>query len=141
MARQHNLSITSKQAEKIKLEIAGLLKNDTRSTVVEGIYANGALKEIAIFSKEIREIFVSYFGKIAKSIEKVLADCSSEVMSDISRAGIYLCGGISQIIGLDRFLADKLNLPVYVDDDGEFSTILGAGVLVNNSGLADKIKL
>lgn len=141
MQRQHGLSISAKQAERIKIELGSLLKNDTRSMFVDGVDCNNNLQEILIYSREIRDIFVAYFEKVAQSINTVLADCSSEVISDISRAGIYLCGGISQIIGVDRFLATKLNLPVYVHDEGEFSTIFGAGVLINNSELVDKIRL
>ncbi len=137
---QHGLSISAKQAEKIKIEIAGLLKNDTRSISIEGFDQNGMLQEMVIFSKEIREIVEAFFEKVALGVEKVLAYCSSDVVSDLARAGIYLCGGLSQIIGVDKFLANRLNLPVYVDDDGEFSTIFGAGVLINNPDIVTKIK-
>ena len=55
-----------------------------------------------------------------------------EVLKDINQLGLYVCGGVSNITGVDKYLSKLLQLPVYVDPDADSTVILGLGNLLNN---------
>ena len=65
--------------------------------------------------------------------------CSTEVLKDISKFGIYICGGLSNLTGIEKYISAKLKLPVYKDADADSSVIRGAGNLLNNPMLLNKL--
>lgn len=126
--------------ETIKNSIGSLLSNDISSINVVGLENDTKhRKEIRIFSNDILPIICGAFNKIADSCETLLNMCSSEVLQDINKFGIYVCGGVSNITGVDKYLSKILNLPVYVDVDPDSSVIMGAGNLLNNQTLLNNI--
>lgn len=126
--------------ETIKNSIGSLLSNDISSINVVGLEIDTKhRKEIRIFSNDILPIICGAFNKIADSCETLLNMCSSEVLQDINKFGIYVCGGVSNITGVDKYLSKILNLPVYVDVDPDSSVIMGAGNLLNNQTLLNNI--
>ena len=126
--------------EKIKNSVGSLLNNDISSINVVGLEIDTRhRKEIRIFSKDILPIICGAFNKIADACEALLNMCSSEVLSDINKFGVYVCGGVANITGVDKYLSKILNLPVYVDVDPDSSVIMGAGNLLNNQVLLNNI--
>lgn len=140
--KEHKTIIGSKACEGVKNDVASLFKNDLRSITLSGIdMDNNNHTEIVVFSKEVKPIIENFFDKVIAGIDKVLNECSSEVIGDINRSGIYLCGGVAQITGIEKYVASKVNLPVYVDTDPALSVIDGAGVLLNNPSLVESVKI
>lgn len=126
--------------ETIKNSVGSLLKNDISSITVVGLEIDTKRrKEIKIYSQDILPIMAGAFSKIADACEAILNMCSSEVLSDINKLGVYVCGGVANITGVDKYLSNLLNLPVYVDVDPDSSVIMGAGNLLNNQNLLSSI--
>ncbi|MBR2468242.1 MAG: rod shape-determining protein [Clostridia bacterium] len=126
--------------ETVKNSIGSLLNNDISAINVVGLEIDTQRrKEIRLYSQEILPIIAGAFNKIAEACEALLNMCSSEVLSDINIYGIYVCGGVANITGVDKYMSKLLNLPVYTDVDPDSSVILGAGNLLNNQTLLNTI--
>lgn len=129
----HNIEIIDKTAKEIEKEIGTLLPNDMITIKSWGV--NISTKEINTFnisSQELFPIFFNIYSKIADAIEMILKASDNETIAQIKDNGLYVFGGCANITGLERFLRNRLNLPVVIDDDCEFTSIIGAGKLLAN---------
>ncbi len=138
--QEYQVILGDNTLEIVKNSIGSLLNNDISSINVVGLELDTKRrKEIRLFSQEILPIVAGAFNKISEACEALLNMCSSEVLSDINKFGVYVCGGVANITGIDKFLSKTLNLPVYVDVDPDSSVIMGAGNLLNNQTLLVRI--
>ncbi len=134
------ISVSIQSCEMILSSIGTLLPNDIRHFDFEGLdIETKRYKTGMIFSAEIFPIVSRCIDKVADSIEVVLSMCSSDVIADIHKNGIYLCGGLSKITGIDKYLTEKLGYNIYTDIEPEVTIISGAGILLNNARLIDTI--
>lgn len=130
---QYQIELGQNTVETIKNSIGSLLVNDISSINVVGMEIDTKRRtEIKLFSQDILPILEGAFGKIAEACESLISMCSSEVLKDINQLGLYVCGGVSNITGVDKYLSKLLQLPVFVDPDAESTVILGLGNLLNN---------
>lgn len=134
------VEIDDELAEELKIETATLLNNDIKSFKFNGINSGTReLTDVEIKSQDIVFIFANVFKTVIGKIIDLLQNCSDEELTDIHRSGIYLCGGTTQITGLEKFLRTNLGLPVYIDVDPENTIIFGAGTLLNQPAELNKI--
>jgi len=106
--------------EKVKQECGSLFLQDTTSMEVNGIDYNTKMpKTIMINAQDVRNAIVSFFDLLVSSIESVLNECSPDIVADLTPNGIYVTGGMANIVGLENFLCKKLNLPVHIPDSPE----------------------
>lgn len=133
LLRTYNLVISDQQAEHIKINIGSLLQNDMRSFSVDGIDAKTRVyrKEV-VFTADIMPILQTFFDQVVAVIQNLLSFSSTETLAEIHKRGIYLCGGMTKIIGLERYLREKLSLPIFIDIHPEQTVILGAGTLLSH---------
>lgn len=138
--QKYQIVLGSNSLEIVKNSVASLLINDISYINVVGMELDTKQRrELRVFSKDILPIVTGAFNKISDACETLLNMCSSEVLADIHEYGIYVCGGVANVTGLDKFLSKKLNVPVFVDVDPDSSVILGAGNLLNNQNLLNYI--
>ena len=135
-----NAMFGSNTLEEIKNQAGSMLKNDISSVTCFGTdLTTRERKKVRILSQDIYPVLETAINKICEASEAVLDMCSTEVLKDIHRFGIYICGGLSNITGIDKFIGNKLKLPVYVDVDPDSSVIMGAGNLLNNPVLLNNV--
>ena len=72
---------------------------------------------------------------IIACIRWVLERTPPELAADVMRAGIHLTGGASQLLGLDKLIADQLGIPVLQAREPGDATITGMGYLIENPDL------
>lgn len=124
----------------INTDLVSLFESDANKMVVVGTDADTRnVKKITISSREILPIVTHFFEKITECINAIINVSSSQVVADVSRLGIYVCGGLSQISGLENYLRKQLKYPVYIDADPSNTTIYGAGVLIEEPELLKKV--
>jgi rod shape-determining protein MreB len=58
--------------------------------------------------------------------KRVLEKTPPELISDVMDRGVALCGGGSQLRGIDRYLTKSLGIPVYLVDNPTTCTAEGA---------------
>ncbi len=135
-----NLIISSQEAETIKKELSSLHPKDTSHTIVEGVDVDTLEhKTIHITAKELVPIMVTFFNKVVDAVNTILNMCNTDVIADISKNGIYFCGGLSQVTALEQFMRVKTKMPIYIDIHPENSVINGAGMLLNDPEKLEKL--
>ncbi|MDR1138495.1 MAG: rod shape-determining protein [Clostridiales bacterium] len=136
------VNVTRTAAIKLKHDIGSLYPNDGLETQVLGLNAsNSQPVNIVLKSLDIYGVIKPYFDKILDGIKSVLSNCTQQVVQDIQYKGIYLCGGSSQIPGIDVMYQDLLGVSVWSVDNAIYTSIMGAGKLLYFKDLlADVIK-
>lgn len=135
----YNIFISTEQAEHLKYEICSLFETYSIDYDIIGLNKSTQLKEtITINSSEIYPIVKHYYQKIAEAINSIIQSSDPEVISDISKNGIYFYGGGSAMIGLEKFMAEQTSFKINSPDTSR-SNMLGTGVLIKYPQLLKKI--
>ena len=88
--------------------------------------------------KGIKSIIFSFTLALCLAVS-VLAICPPDVVSDVTRNGIYFVGGDSKIIGLEKYFKTKLGIKVNSVDQADDLDVMGAAELLENSALLKRI--
>ena len=105
MSRQHNVKVSERMAERIKIHVG---------------------------SAEIAHCLDKTVAKIENAVLSALESTPPELYADIVKNGIYLTGGGALLRGLDKRLQDKINIPFHIADDPLHSVAKGAGIALKN---------
>lgn len=137
---KHNLKIGTNTARKLKHDIGSLYANDMSEAEVKGIdvRTKHPVSQTAT-AVDIQGVLMPYYERICDAAESVINALKPELAGDIYKAGLYLTGGGSKITGLPEMFSERLHLPVYVADDPEYATILGAGKLLSDDALRKEL--
>jgi|LQYC01.1.fsa_nt_gi rod shape-determining protein MreB len=92
----------------------------------------GLPEEIVISEDEIRRAIDKSVRQIVNEIKMAIEETPPELVSDIMANGIYLCGGGSQLRGLDELIAKETRMPVKTVEDPKTSVVRGAGMVLEN---------
>jgi len=136
MRHQHNIKIGEKTAEDIKINVGAalpLLENPPKDYVVRGPNQMTALPiELPVSYSEVAHSLDKSLSKIETAILSVLERTPPELYADIVNNGIYLTGGGALLNGLDKRLADKINIPFKIAEDPLHSVARGTGIALKN---------
>jgi rod shape-determining protein MreB len=136
MRHQHNIKIGEKTAEDIKIAVGAALPdidNPPQDYIVRGPNIMTSLPiEIPISYQEIAYCLDKSLTKVEAALLNVLEQTPPELYADIVNKGIYLTGGGALLRGLDRRLADKLNINFNVVEDPLHAVARGTGVALKN---------
>jgi rod shape-determining protein MreB len=92
----------------------------------------GLPEEIVISEDEIRRAIDKSVRQIVNEIKMAIEETPPELVSDIMANGIYLCGGGSQLRGLDELIAKETRMPVKTVEDPKTSVVRGAGMVLED---------
>jgi rod shape-determining protein MreB and related proteins len=136
MRHQHNIKIGERTAEDIKIAVGAALpdiENPPADYVVRGPNIMTALPiEIPISYQEIAYCLDKSLSKVEAALLSVLEQTPPELYADIVNKGIYLAGGGALLRGLDKRLADKININFNVVEDPLHAVARGTGVALKN---------
>ncbi|WP_142827147.1 rod shape-determining protein [Planococcus soli] len=130
--QHHKLLIGEKTAEKIKVEIGTVLKHtEEKEMEIRGRdILTGYPKTLMISSIEIEEALRESIQLIVEAARMVLEKTPPELASDIIESGAILTGGGALLDGLDRLLAEKLEVPVSIAENPMECVVLGTGLML-----------
>ena len=137
MARQHNVKVSERMAERIKINVGAALTDlgdeGPEDYVVHGPNRITALPmEVPVCYQEIAHCLDKTVAKIENAVLSALEHTPPELYADIVKIGIYLTGGGALLRGLDKRLSDKINIPFRVPEDPLHSVAKGAGIALKN---------
>ncbi len=132
--RIHNLIIGDRMAEEVKLAIGSAIASTSKRTMaVKGRDAiSGMPKTVTVDSLEVTEAINPVLGAIIACIKAVLEQTPPELASDIIDRGIVLCGGTSQLKGLDKYVSNQIGVSVHLAEDPVQCVVYGTGVALEN---------
>ncbi len=127
--REMNLAIGNTTAEQIKKEIGCAMPLVTDMTIeVSGRdLTTGLPQTVKISSNQVEEAIKDSIEKLVEIIKQTLERTPPELASDIMEKGIYLSGGGALIKNLDKLVAQKTEMPVYIADDPLECVVKGTG--------------
>jgi rod shape-determining protein MreB and related proteins len=115
-------------AELVKIQVGAAVNEEQGLTIeVQGQdQVSGLPKSVTITTEDIVESLQDSLKEIVKMVKQVLEKTPPELVSDIMDRGVALCGGGTQLRGVDRYLTSQLGIPAYLVDNPTTCTALGA---------------
>ena len=123
MRRQHNVKVSERMAERIKINVGSAL------TVLEDAPEDYV---VPVSYQEIAHCLDKSISKIEAAILSALEQTPPELYADIVKNGIYLAGGGAMLRGLDKRLRDKMNIQFHIAEDPLHAVAKGTGVALKN---------
>lgn len=137
MSRQHNVKVSERMAERIKIHVGAALTDLGEDTpedyVVHGPNRITALPmEIPVCYQEIAHCLEKSIAKIEAAVLSALEHTPPELYADIVHNGIWLTGGGALLRGIDRRLQEKINIPFHIAEDSLHCVAKGTGIALQN---------
>lgn len=92
-------------------------------------------------SDKTRESFIRLIKIIIDNIRATLEETPPELISDIHRKGIVLCGGSSLLRGFSDMLVDEFKIPIHIADDPTTCVVRGLGFLLSDAALLRELSV
>jgi rod shape-determining protein MreB len=137
MSRQHNVKVSERMAERIKIHVGSALTDlgddAPEDYVVHGPNRITALPmEVPVCYQEVAHCLEKSIAKIETAVLNALENTPPELYADIVKNGIYLTGGGALLRGIDHRLTEKINIPFHVAEDPLHCVAKGTGVALKN---------
>jgi rod shape-determining protein MreB len=141
--KEHNLLIGEPTAERVKIEIgsAAPLERPTVMEVRGRHLATGVPSVIQVCDAEVRDALAEPVRLIVQAVRDALERIPPELCGDIFERGVVLSGGGSMLKNLDARLRDETGLPVQMAEEPLSSVVLGAGRMLDDFRLLQKVAL
>ena len=141
MRKQYNLLIGEQTAERAKITIGSAFSlQQELSMEVKGRDAMaGNPRKAIITSEEVREAMMDPIRQIIGAIRQTLEQAPPEIASDLVDTGVSLCGGASQLRGIDRMISEEIGLQAKLVSDPMTAVARGTLVFLENLELYSKV--
>ena len=137
MSRQHNVKVSERMAERIKIHVGAAL-TDLGEDAPDDYIDHGPNRitalpmEVPVCYQEIAHCLEKTIAKIETAVLSALEETPPELYADIVKNGIWLTGGGALLRGLAKRLTDKINIEFHVAEDPLHSVAKGTGVALKN---------
>lgn len=139
--RKYNLLIGERTGEEIKIKVGSAVQlSKELAMIVKGRdQVSGLLSRIELTSEDVREAMREPLKEIADALKDVLEIMPPDLAGDIVENGVVLTGGGALIRGFDKYLADIVKLPVFVDDEPLLAVAKGTGKALEEISLLQQL--
>jgi len=131
---EFKLLIGERMAEEVKIKIGSVIPQKEREEVpIRGRnLVSGLPEEILISDDEVREALKKSVSQIIQEIKNAIEETPPELLADIMRKGIRLCGGGSLLRGLDVLIQKETKIPTKRVEDPMTAVVRGAGFVLEH---------
>lgn len=123
------IKIGERTAEVIKVKIGSILPFEDgreRDMIISGQdVLTEQPKEVTIQSEDVREALQEPIDEMVVHIKETFKKTNPDLASDIISNGILLTGGGGLLSGLDRYLTNKLEIPVWTSETALTNVVTG----------------
>ncbi|MCL2051929.1 MAG: rod shape-determining protein [Lachnospiraceae bacterium] len=130
--KEFNLVIGGKTAEKVKIDLRDLEKEQKAAVVYGRDIVTGLPVEREIPTKLIDETLTESFNMIIDNVKVILERTPPELAADIYRNGVYLTGGASQINHFAELMRKGTGLGVNVSENPITSVAVGLSKIIKD---------
>jgi len=126
--KHYGVILSRSTVEIVKMRVgAAVSEEDGLTLEVQGQdQVSGLPRSVTIKTEDIVDALQDSLLDIVKMVKRVLENTPPELVSDIMDRGVALCGGGTQLRGIDRYLTSKLGIPAYLVDNPTTCTAEGA---------------
>ena len=134
--RKNHFAVSRRTARQLKQSLADLGTERREGMQVMGIDTETGLpRDGVVSSYTVTRAVRGQMKLLAEEIRRFLDRTPPQIRENIRSEGVFLNGGSARIPGIDRFLADILDVPVNISGLYEMSTIEGLRELINHPEL------
>ena len=121
------ISVGRLTAKEIKHTLAGAkLRDETIAAVSKGKdMADGMPQFFEVTAKEVNFAVRDTIEEICSAIKGVLEITPPELVKDIASDGIFLCGGLSYMFGLDKYISESTGMTVHIPGNRTEAAAIG----------------
>lgn len=143
MRLKYSLLLGEASAEEVKVQLGSAYPQEKiRQAIIRGRdLETGLPKSLKVGSEEVREAIAPVIRQIVDQISEVIEETPPELLSDLVARGITLCGGGSQLAGLDKLIAEETKMPVWLADEPMTAVVRGCGKVLENEFLLKKVRV
>lgn len=131
---KYNVIIGDNIAEEIKNTIGAAFSSMTEERMqVKGRNLSTGLPDtVVVTTSDIQKAMSRVLEEIVKTINLTLEKTPPELAADIMERGIIICGGGAYIKNIDRYISDKVGIPVLIANNPLECVARGAGSSLSN---------
>jgi len=139
--KKYGLIIGLQTAEQVKIKIGAALPQDEEAVleIQAQDQVSGLPKPITLTNDDVTEALREPLHDVVETARRVLEKTPPELVSDIIDRGIAICGGGSQLRGIDRLLTKELGVPAY-NVDNALTCVAQGAALALDPNIYPKIK-
>lgn len=131
---EFRLLLGERTAEEIKINLGSACELEER---LEGEIrgrdlVSGLPKEIIVTDKEIRAALARSVKILVEAIKDTIEQTPPELLADIMKRGIILCGGGSLLKGLDKVISQETQMKTYITQDPLTAVVRGCGIVLED---------
>jgi len=131
---KYNLFLGENTAENIKKSIGSAysLPEKLNMEMRGRDLFTGLPKTYDITDEEIRFALNKTINTIIDNIKSTVETTPPDLVSEVYERGIILCGGGSQLKGLDKLIAQETKIPTKIIDDPQTAVVRGTGIILED---------
>lgn len=139
--RKYQLGIGQPTAEAVKIQVGSAVPlAEPLSMEVQGRdNVTGLPRTVTITTAEVVEALADTLREMATIVKSALGQTPPELASDIIDRGIVLTGGTALLRGIETFLRQETNVPVYRAENALTAAAMGAGRALNDPAILRRI--
>lgn len=141
---KEKMLIGERTAELIKIQLgsACIVDDENLSMEIKGRdLISGVPRTTIITDEEIREAIKDIVFTIVDTLKIALENTPPELAADLVDRGIVLCGGGSQLRGLDILIKKETGLPVAVAEEPLNAVVKGVGSVLDDLDILSRVAL
>ncbi|MEX1014679.1 MAG: rod shape-determining protein [Candidatus Paceibacterota bacterium] len=126
------LNIGEPTSEEIKLAVGSALPRSSESlevTIRGRDISTGLPKEVTVKDSQVRSWISDSLKTISSSLKDLIDMTPPELVGDIYKNGIYMCGGGSLLRGIDELIEKEIGVEVNIVDEPITCVARGSGVI------------
>lgn len=131
---EFKLIIGEPTAEELKITIGSAVPVEERMELaVRGRdIATGLPREIIVKGNHIRTAMNRSLGSMINAIKEIIEKTPPELVGDILKTGVYLCGGGSLLKGINQLIEKEISVKASVIEDPLTCVVRGTGIASEN---------
>jgi len=128
---EFKLIIGEPTAEELKISIGSAISIDEKlDLAIRGRdMATGLPKEVIVKGGQIRMAINRSLRYITEAIKETIENTPPELVGDILKKGVHLCGGGSLLRGIDQLIEREISVKATIIEDALTCVVRGAGVI------------
>ncbi|MBN1618817.1 rod shape-determining protein [Candidatus Dojkabacteria bacterium] len=140
---KYNLLIGERSAEDVKISIGSAYpQKEEKAVVLQGRdLLSGLPKSIEVSGVEVREALMNSLSSITEAVKDAVEETPPELLADLSSSGLTLAGGGAMLRGIDKYLEERVKLPIIIADDPLTAAVRGASKMLENPEFLKKCQL
>jgi len=131
---EFKLAIGEPTAEELKINIGSAVPLDERlELAIRGRdMATGLPKEVVVKASQIRAAIGRSLKLIIEAIKETIETTPPELVGDILKTGVHLCGGGSLLRGINQLVEREVSVKATVVEDPLTCVVRGTGVAIED---------